>query len=262
MNIPRQGIKPDTRICALSRNWTCNLLVHGMILQPTEPHEPGQKDFPSATWTKTTFQLNSSKEFFSNMLLQWMMLSQEKHSYRCLCHHHSNGILSKQNKSSNFMKISVMPHMHKRKVGITFFGYRSSSYRLQFHSEITQSSWKHKNLNVPYTACNTFSASSATKILINLTYFCLQKCVNVCFVLVFILFVFFYQREHRTHCVKCHCKTLDSDNVLEYIQWPIFHARHAVGLVYSVVISDKRSLWQNSYLLSTQYNWRKILCFR
>lgn len=56
--------------------------------------------------------------------------------------------------------------------------------------------------------------------------------------------VFLSQVEHRTHCVKCHCKTWFSYNVLEYIQWPIFHAMHAIGLVYSIVISDKRSFWQ------------------
>ena len=37
---PNWGSKPATWACALTGNWTCNLLVYRMMLQPTEP--PGQ----------------------------------------------------------------------------------------------------------------------------------------------------------------------------------------------------------------------------
>ena len=37
------GIEPETWVCALTRNQTHNLLVHGMMLQPTEPCWPGRK---------------------------------------------------------------------------------------------------------------------------------------------------------------------------------------------------------------------------
>ena len=40
---PQPGTKPPTPVCALTGNWTCNLLVHKVMLQPTEP--PNQSYF-------------------------------------------------------------------------------------------------------------------------------------------------------------------------------------------------------------------------
>ena len=36
------GTEPATQACALTGNQTHNLSGYGMMLQPTEPHEPGQ----------------------------------------------------------------------------------------------------------------------------------------------------------------------------------------------------------------------------
>lgn len=38
---PWPGIEPATWLCALTKDPTSNLLVHGMVLQPTEPLSPG-----------------------------------------------------------------------------------------------------------------------------------------------------------------------------------------------------------------------------
>ena len=39
--MPRPGTKPATQACALMGNWTDDLLVYKIMLQPTEPHWPG-----------------------------------------------------------------------------------------------------------------------------------------------------------------------------------------------------------------------------
>ena len=38
---PQPGIEPATSVCALTRNGTSNMLVYGMMLQPTEPPSQG-----------------------------------------------------------------------------------------------------------------------------------------------------------------------------------------------------------------------------
>ena len=39
--MPQLGIELAPWVCALTRNWTHDLLVHMMLLHPTEPHQPG-----------------------------------------------------------------------------------------------------------------------------------------------------------------------------------------------------------------------------
>ena len=39
---PQQEIKPATWVCGLTRNQTHDPLAYRMMLQPTEPHHPGQ----------------------------------------------------------------------------------------------------------------------------------------------------------------------------------------------------------------------------
>ena len=43
LHTPPLGNKSKTQACALTRNQTRDLLVHGTTLQPTEPHWPGLK---------------------------------------------------------------------------------------------------------------------------------------------------------------------------------------------------------------------------
>lgn len=38
---PQLGTEPIIEVCALTGSGTCDLLVYGMVLQPTEPHWPG-----------------------------------------------------------------------------------------------------------------------------------------------------------------------------------------------------------------------------
>ena len=40
---PGRGVKPATSVCALTWNWTCNLLVCGTTFQPTEPSGQGKR---------------------------------------------------------------------------------------------------------------------------------------------------------------------------------------------------------------------------
>lgn len=69
--------------------------------------------------------------------------------------------------------------------------------------------------------------------------------------LIFLYYYISYRTELTVSNVIVHI--LDSDNMPEYVQWSIPHARHAVGLVYALVIPDKIAVWQHLHLLSTQY---------
>ena len=59
-------LKPATWVCVLTWNQTCDLLVNGTVLQPTEPYRPGQgafkvlryvgwNTFPVLQWTEFGF---------------------------------------------------------------------------------------------------------------------------------------------------------------------------------------------------------------
>ena len=39
--VPRLVIEPETWVCAVTGKETCNLLVHGITLQPSEPPRQG-----------------------------------------------------------------------------------------------------------------------------------------------------------------------------------------------------------------------------
>ena len=47
---PLLGTWPTTQACALTRNQTCDLLVHSLT-RPTEPHQPGPSDSLSASYS-------------------------------------------------------------------------------------------------------------------------------------------------------------------------------------------------------------------
>ena len=51
-NVPPLGTKPTTQASALTRNWTRDFSIYGVMLQPTEPHWPGQyQDFFADPWS-------------------------------------------------------------------------------------------------------------------------------------------------------------------------------------------------------------------
>ena len=42
-NMDPLSLTPTTYVCALTRNIICDLSVYGVMLQPTEPHQPGPR---------------------------------------------------------------------------------------------------------------------------------------------------------------------------------------------------------------------------
>lgn len=91
---------------------------------------------------------------------------------------------------------------------LQFTGHKSSSYRLQFHSWIVQSLWKHKHLNVPQTTCSFFQPVQQSGFLKSWTISLSPEICKCMLCLFFIHFTLLYQLEHRTHCFKCHFKYL------------------------------------------------------
>lgn len=60
------GIEPTTWVCTLTGNQTRNLVVYGMMLQPTEPHQPGQKFFTTLWFLMRSVQPDTEQRIFAS----------------------------------------------------------------------------------------------------------------------------------------------------------------------------------------------------
>ena len=70
------GIKPDTYVCAMTGDLTCSLLVHGTMLQPTEPPGHGHdlfftKNILASIWRMEAERPVCGREGASTIVVKW-----------------------------------------------------------------------------------------------------------------------------------------------------------------------------------------------
>ena len=89
---PWLGTEPATQVSVLTRDQTHNLSVYGMMLQPTEPHCPGQERvlFPSSSYIVLFFERRlkylkthqGMREIFRSVKRNWLeKLNQSYHVF-------------------------------------------------------------------------------------------------------------------------------------------------------------------------------------